>query len=291
MVCIRQEVKSRVLDRISGHVRHPPGKNARSPDCLAAGRDQGNTGWAVPPADLGKNIAHRGCFEPDLHQTGDIRFHVHFDGFGLVPQLFQIRMREMQLVGADTQMVQMESSFGICFRPGAGPLHIDPRVCQSDSQRVNDGPHHAPPPLSFKDHARIAVNAKNLPVRRGDALQGGHRSARERVLGLARSKHPDMPRGYDPGSVREAAKAHRTTGRRVHQPIGHRKIHIVKIHPLKLRRRDIKPYRSRDIRHIPVRHGFEVQPDQFASPGPDPQAVRVEKRIGEKNCSVGCPKL
>ena len=138
LVCPRQEVKGRVLDRVSVHVRH--GKNARSPDGLARGRDQGNAGWAIPTANLGKDIAHRGCFEPDLRHTGDIRFHFHLNGFGLVPQLLQIRMCEVQCVGAGAQMVQLESSFGIRFRLGAGSPYVDARVRQSNSQRVDDRP-------------------------------------------------------------------------------------------------------------------------------------------------------
>ena len=200
-------------------------------------------------------------------------------------------MCEVQCVGADTQMVQLESSFGIRLRLSAGSLHVDTRVRQSDSQRVDNGPHDAPPPLSFENNALIAMNPKNLAVRRGDAFQGGRRPARKGVLGLAGGEHPDVPRGYDPGPVREAAKAHRTPGRRVHQPMGHREIHVAKIHPLELRRRRIEPHRSRDIRHIPVRHRFELHPDKPASAGPDPQAVRIEKRIGEQNSGVGSPKL
>ena len=107
------------------------------------------------------------------------------------------------------------------------------------------------------------------------------------VRGLTWAEHPDMPRRHDPRPVREGAEAHRTTGRCVHQPLGHREIHVAEVHPLELRRRCVEPQRSLDIRHIPVRHRFEIQPDKFAPAGPDPQAVRVKERNGRRSIRGG----
>lgn len=81
-------------------------------------------------------------------------------------------MREVECVGADAQAVQLESSFGIGFRLRAGSLHVDTGVRQSDAERVDDGPHDAPPPVSFEDYARVAVSPKHLPRRAGAGGEG-----------------------------------------------------------------------------------------------------------------------
>jgi hypothetical protein len=164
----------------------------------------------------------------------------------------------------------------------------DAHAGQGDADAVHHDPLHTPGLRTLTE-----APPSGLPRLQHQSARlmesGDERAALTLEVRLRRhDRHADPPLGDDPRTVGHPLEidAPPDLGRR-HLRV---EVLVLELEPPELRRLRVEPERAGDVRYaLPLPRGLEAEPDEPAFPATrHPEAVRVEKRIGQQDRGIGC---